>query len=382
MAKKSHLFEFHKEHGKLTEFSGFDMPLWYRGIIEEHTAVRSAAGLFDVSHMGRFSIKGGDSTAFLNHVLPSDAEKVKPAKAFYSTILNSNGGIVDDTVTNKLEESDYLMVVNAGNREKDWDWLQSHTQNFSVSLNDLSNEIALIAFQGPLSAALLQKISDIDLSKIKKFGVAYCDVLGKKCLLSRTGYTGEDGFEIAVLDCPIDDPANALSIWNKLLELGKSSGVLPCGLGARDSLRLEAGMCLYGNDIDDTTTPVEADLAYVIRMDKQEKYEGRGVIESQLKTGTKRRRVAFSMLNGGIPRHGYELKFSGSKIGTVTSGTFSPTVKNGIGMGYVSPELSEKGETISVQVRANEFAASIVSTPFYDTSLYGYKRTEKKETSS
>jgi aminomethyltransferase len=382
MAKKSHLFEFHKEYGKLTEFSGFEMPVWYRGIIEEHVAVRVAAGLFDVSHMGRFSIKGGDSTAFLNHVLPSDAGKVKPAKAFYSTILNSQGGIVDDTVTNKLDDSDYLMVVNAGNRKKDWDWLQDHAQNFSVKLSDLSNEIALIAFQGPLTETLLQQLTDTDLSTIKRFGIAYCNILGKKCLLSRTGYTGEDGFEIAVMDTPIEDPANALSIWNKLLDLGKRTGVLPCGLGARDSLRLEAGMCLYGNDIDDTTTPVEADLAYVINMDKQEKYEGRDIIESQLKAGTKRKRIAFSMQSGGIPRHGYDLRFSGTKIGTVTSGTFSPTVKKGIGMGYVSPELSEKGETISVQVRSNEFAASVVSTPFYDTNLYGYKRADKKEAPS
>jgi aminomethyltransferase len=381
MARKSHLFAFHKEHGKLTEFSGFDMPLWYLGIIEEHSAVRNAAGLFDVSHMGRFAIKGSGSAEFLNHVLPSDARKVKPEKAFYSTILNSEGGIIDDTVTNKLADLDYLMVVNAGNREKDWNWLEKHAENFSAELTDLSDDIALIAFQGPLATGILQKIADKDLSMIKRFGVAYCNILGKKCIVSRTGYTGEDGFEIAVLETPIDEPKNALMIWDELLNIGKASGVLPCGLGARDSLRLEAGMCLYGNDIDDTTSPLEADLGYVISFDKREKYEGRGVIESQLKSGTKRKRIAFSMQVGGIPRHGYELKFGGTKIGVVTSGTFSPTVKNGIGMGYVPPELSEKGTTVSVQVRSNELAASVVSTPFYDSKQYGYKRIEKRQAS-
>lgn len=379
MAKKSHLYTFHKEQGRLTEFSGFDMPLWYRGIIEEHSAVRNAAGLFDVSHMGRFAIKGRDSTTFLNHVLPSDARKVKSERAFYSTILNDKGGIVDDTVTNKLGESDYLMVVNAGNREKDWNWLQDHVGAFSVEIKDLSDQIALIAFQGPLAVPLLQMLVEgIDLNGIKRFGLAYCNIMDKKCLVSRTGYTGEDGFEIAVLDTPLDDPSNALTIWNKLLEIGRNKGVLPCGLGARDSLRLEAGMCLYGNDIDDTTTPIEADLSYVVSTDKDEKYEGRSIIESQIKIGTRRKRIAFSMQSGGIPRHGYELKFSGSTIGTVTSGTFSPTVKNGIGMGYVPPELSERGQVIIVQVRSNEHIASVVVTPFYDTKLYGYKRAEKK----
>jgi aminomethyltransferase len=352
------------------------MPLWYRGIVEEHNAVRNAAGLFDVSHMGRFSIKGNESTSFLNHVLPSDAKKVRENRAFYSTICNEQGGIVDDTVTNKLSETDYLMVVNAGNREKDRMWLEKYARSFSIEIQDLSDMIALIAFQGPLALSLLQKLCDIDLSSLKRFGIAYCNVTEIKCLVSRTGYTGEDGFEIGVLDSPLDDPRNALEVWNSILDIGKEKGVLPCGLGARDSLRLEAGMCLYGNDIDDTTTPVEADLEFIITIEKSEKFLGEEVIKSQLKNGTKRKRIAFSMQSGGIPRHGYDIKLAGSKVGVVTSGTFSPTVKKGIGMGYVPPELSEKGQTISVQIRTAESPATVVSTPFYDATKYGYKRSK------
>jgi aminomethyltransferase len=376
LARKSHLYSFHKQNGKLTEFSGFEMPLWYRGIIEEHNAVRNAAGLFDVSHMGRFSIKGDESSSFLNFVLPSDVKKVKENRAFYSTICNEDGGIVDDTVTNKLSQTEYLMVVNAGNRAKDWNWLLKYAQRFSVQMSDLSDEIALVALQGPLALTLLQKFSDIDLSAVKRFGLAYCGLDGIKCLISRTGYTGEDGFEIAVLDSPVDDPIKALKIWNNILEGGKDKGVLPCGLGARDSLRLEAGMCLYGNDIDDTTTPVEADLGFIISSEKGEKYLGERIIMSQLRSGTRRKRIAFSMQSAGIPRHGFEIKLAGSKIGVVTSGTFSAILKKGIGMGYVPPELSEKGRTISIQIRTAEQPAAIVGTPFYDQRKYGYKRSK------
>ncbi|MHB1908106.1 MAG: glycine cleavage system aminomethyltransferase GcvT [Nitrososphaerales archaeon] len=373
MARHSHLYSFHEEHGKLTEFSGFDMPLWYRGIVEEHNAVRNSAGLFDVSHMGRFEIKGKDASVFLNHVLPSDSPKVKQNRAFYSMITNEKGGIIDDTVTNKFSESDYLMVVNAGNRSKDWEWLEEKAKSFAVELKDVSDSIALIAFQGPLSIPIMQKVSNIDLASVKRFAVSQAEVAGRKCVISRTGYTGEDGFEIAVLESPVEDPSNALIVWNKLLELGHDKGVLPCGLGARDSLRLEAGMCLYGNDIDDNTTPVEAGLESVISTDKKEQYAGREAIESQLKNGTKRKRVGISM-ESGIARHGYEIKFAGKSVGTVTSGSFSPTIKKGVAMGYVPPELAGIGQSLSILVRANEFRARVTPTPFYDTKTYGYKR--------
>lgn len=376
MAKKSHLYSYHEQNGKLTEFSGFDMPLWYSSIIEEHNAVRNSAGLFDVSHMGRFLIRGKDATAFLNHVLPSDAGRFKPNRAFYSTICNERGGIIDDAVTNKFSETDYTMVVNAANREKDMRWLNREIGTFSAVISDDSENSALMAFQGPLSPSLMQKITDIDLNSIRRFALARCNVGGVNCILSRTGYTGEDGFEITVLDTPVDDPKNAEMVWNRLLELGREGGALPCGLGARDSLRLEAGMCLYGNDIDDTTTPVEASLESVVSTDKPAEYVGKEIIESQLKGGTLRKRVAFSMLSGGIPRHGHEIKLAGSRVGTVTSGSFSPTAKKGIGMGYVPTPISEVGRMFSIQIRNEEQSASVVSTPFYDTTKYGYKRTQ------
>ncbi|MGI0081558.1 MAG: glycine cleavage system aminomethyltransferase GcvT, partial [Nitrososphaerales archaeon] len=320
MGKKSHLYSYHKENGKLTEFGGFEMPLWYRSIIEEHNAVRNSAGLFDVSHMGRFVIQGEGATPFLNYVLPSDTARVKPARAFYSAICNEAGGIIDDTVTNKFSGTDYTMVVNASNRDKDISWLRNHSNSFSVEIKDDSDNSALLAFQGPLSLQLMQKIADIDLNSIRRFATASCNISGVKCIVSRTGYTGEDGFEITVLDTPLDEPKKAEIVWNKLLELGKDRGIFPCGLGARDSLRLEAGMCLYGNDIDDTTTPVEASLDGIVGIDKQADYVGKSQIVTQLKSGTLRKRVAFSMLTGGIPRHGHEMKLAGSKVGTVTSG--------------------------------------------------------------
>jgi aminomethyltransferase len=373
--KKSHLYEYHRENGKITEFAGFDMPLWYRGIIEEHNAVRNAAGLFDVSHMGRFSVRGKDATRFLDRLFPSDVSKVKLNRAFYSMLCNENAGILDDTVTNKLGESEYIVVVNSSNREKDMNWIRSKVGNFDVEIEDDSNNSALIAFQGPLAQQLLQEICEGDLSTIRRFGLARFKVSGEDCIVSRTGYTGEDGFEIDVLDCPLDNPEKATKIWNNILSLGKESGVLPCGLGARDSLRLEAGMCLYGNDMDETTSPVEASLESVVSTSKSESYFGREAIERQLKEGTKRKRVAFSM-QSGVPRHGYEIKTAGQKTGVVTSGTFSPTIKKGIGMGYVPPDLASIGTTLTIQIRNAEQSANVVSPPFYDTTLFGNKRSK------
>jgi aminomethyltransferase len=372
--RRSHLYEYHKEHGKITEFAGFDMPLWYRGIVEEHNAVRNSAGAFDVSHMGRFLIKGDDATSFLDHLLPSDVVNVKIGRAFYSTVCKDDAGILDDTVTNKLGDNEYIMVVNSSNRDKDLSWLRGNVRNYSVRIEDDSNNSALIAFQGPLAQQVLQKICDADLSAIRRFGLARCRVSGVECLVSRTGYTGEDGFEIDVLDCPLDSPEKALKIWNELLALGKDAGVLPCGLGARDSLRLEAGMCLYGNDMDETTTPVEASLEWALSSAKQGSYVGREVIQRQLKEGTARKRVAFSMESGGVPRHGFDIRTSGQKTGIVTSGTFSPTIKKGIGMGYVPPDLSGNGTNLFIQIRNAEQLAMVVPTPFYDTSRFGYKR--------
>ncbi|MHB2037543.1 MAG: glycine cleavage system aminomethyltransferase GcvT [Nitrososphaerales archaeon] len=373
MPKKSHLYNYHKEHGKITEFSGFEMPLWYTSIIDEHTAVRNSAGLFDVSHMGRVSISGKGVSDYLDHLLPTNCSKIRNGRAFYSVICNESGGIIDDVITNKSSEFDYSMVINAGNREKDLAWLKRIAQNYEVSLEDYSDSSALIALQGPLASELLQEVADSKLSELKRFSFIQSLVDGERCQISRTGYTGEDGFEITIYDTPLNQPERALKIWTKLLALGSGKGVLPCGLGARDSLRLEAGMCLYGQDIDEKTTPIEASLESVVNLDER-RFIGKEAIEAQIKNGVVRKRVAFSMLDAGIPRHGFDILFSGKSVGVVTSGTFSPVMKKGIGMAYVPSPISSIGQKLTVKIRDSERNSEVVPVPFYDTTKYGYKR--------
>jgi len=349
------------------------MPVWYKGIVEEHLTVRNAAGLFDVSHMGRVWITGRDATKYLGYLLPSNPALVKDGRAFYSMICNRNGGIIDDVITNKFSEDRYLMVVNAGNRDKDFSWLRNQSSEFQVTIDDFSDESALMAFQGPLAADILQEIVDIDLSTIRRFGFRECLASKEKCLISRTGYTGEDGFEITVFDTPLDNPERAMKIWNEILRIGANRGVQPCGLGARDSLRLEAGMCLYGQDIDETITPVEAALENIVTRDDRS-YVGREKITQQIDLGTDRKRVAFSMVESGIPRHECEMVFSGQRIGNVTSGTFSPILKKGIGMGYLKSPLSHIGQQIAIKIRDSSKLSEVVPTPFYDPTKFGYKR--------
>jgi len=309
----------------------------------------------------------------LSYLLPTNPSLVKDGRAFYSMICNQNGGIIDDVITNKFSEGRYMMVVNAGNRDKDFSWLRRYSSEFQVALDDFSNQSALMAIQGPLAIIVLQKMVDIDLSSIRRFAFMECLVSNEKCLVSRTGYTGEDGFEITVFDALLEDPERALKIWNEILRIGSDSGVLPCGLGARDSLRLEAGMCLYGQDIDETTTPVEAALDSVVTRDERD-FVGKEKISHQLIHGTEKKRVAFSMLESGIPRHGYDLSCSGQMMGNVTSGTFSPILKKGIGMGYVKSPLSSIGQHIGVQIRESTKMSEVASTPFYDTTRFGFKR--------
>jgi aminomethyltransferase len=376
MGKRSHLYEFHLEHGKMTNFAGYDMPVWYSGIVEEHMAVRNQAGMFDVSHMGRIKITGDDSTRFLDHVLPTLVADKEQGRAFYSLVCNEDGGIIDDVVTDRIGGQDYIIVVNASNREKDLFWIREQATKFQVAIDDISDSTALIAIQGPLSKTILQKITDCDLGGVKRFHLAECNVAEEKCLVSRTGYTGEDGFEIMVHDTPVDVPSRAVKVWESLLDSGKLSGLLPCGLGARDSLRLEAGMCLYGQDIDEKTTPVEAALMWVVDLKKKE-FIGRGPIDEQERNGTLRKRTAFSMEESGIPRHECDIVFSGERIGTVTSGSFSPVAKKGIGMGYVRPTLAKPGSTFWIKIRELYRLAKVVSPPFYDPTKFGFKRSSQ-----
>ena len=350
------------------------MPLWYKGIIPEHLAVRNNVGIFDISHMGRIMITGSDSMHFMNYVITNDVSRLLPNSALYSVMCTENGGIIDDFVTYMLEEEKFLMVSNASNREKDYNWLLKNAKGFNVKIEEISDDVAMLAVQGPKAEKTLQKISSEDLSKIERFKCGRSRLAGIDVFLSRTGYTGEDGFEVFVWNAPLKEPTNALKFWKTILEAGQTFGIKPCGLGARDTLRLEAGLCLYGNDIDETTTPLEAGLGFVVKL-KKENFIGKARLESQKNEGIKRKRVGIQILEKGIPRPNFEIyNDEDEKIGLLTSGTFSPLLKYGIGMGYVQISHAQEGNIVNVKIRDKKTKAKIVSFPFYDPEKYGYKR--------
>jgi aminomethyltransferase len=372
--RKTQIYEIHKKMAKMTEFAGFEMPLWYKGITEEHLAVRNSVGIFDVSHMGRVIITGKDTVSFLNYVITNDVTILTPNSALYSVMCNENGGIIDDFVVSCLEEEKFLLVPNATNREKDYNWLVKKAEGFKVKIEDISDHVAMFAVQGPNAERTLQKICTADLSKIERFKCASARLADVEVFLSRTGYTGEDGFEVYVWNTPLDKPDNALKVWNAILEAGKPFGIEPCGLGARDTLRLEAGLCLYGNDIDENTTPLEARLGFVVKFQK-DNFIGKSALLKQKEEGVKRRRVELQMIEQGIPRQGFKIyDEKGEKIGQVTSGTFSPLLKRGIAMAYIQAQQAQEGNIVNIEIRGKPAKAKIVPFPFYDTEKYGYKR--------
>ncbi len=371
--QKTHLYEFHKQTGRMTLFAGFDMPLWYKGIIIEHMAVRNNVGMFDIGHMGRTIINGPESEAFLNYVTTNDVSRLAPLSAHYSTICNEHGGIKDDFVLSRLGPDKFLMVYNASNRKKDFEWLVQNSKSFKTKVEHVSDNIAMFAVQGPKAQQTLQKIADSDLNDIERFKCGWTKLAQTDVFLSRTGYTGEDGFEVFVWDTPLSDPANAETVWNAILKAGKEFGIEPCGLGARDTLRLEAGMCLYGNDIDEDTTPLEARLGFVVKL-KKERFIGKDALLKQKTEGVKRKRVGLRMLEKGIPRPHYEIWKSGQKIGHVTSGSFSPVLERGIAAAYIPAEHAVENVTVMVKIRGKFAKAEVVGFPFYDSTKYGYRR--------
>ena len=372
--RRTQLYEIHKKTAKMTEFAGFEMPLWYKGITEEHLAVRNNVGIFDVSHMGRVIITGKDAANFLNYVITNDVTALKPNSALYSVMCNENGGIIDDFVVSCLEEEKFLLVPNATNREKDFNWLVKKAKDFNVKIEDISDKAAMFAVQGPNAEKTLQKICTTDLSKIERFKCTPAKLADMDVFLSRTGYTGEDGFEVYVWNAPLDKPDNAIHVWNAILEAGKPYGIEPCGLGARDTLRLEAGLCLYGNDIDENTTPLEARLGFVVKFQK-DNFIGKNALLKQKEEGVKRRRVGLQMVEQGIPRQGYKIySEKGENIGQVTSGTFSPLLKCGIAMAYIQTQQAQEGNIVNIEIRGKMAKAKIVPFPFYDAEKYGYKR--------
>lgn len=364
----------HKKTAKTTFFAGFEMPLWFKGIISEHLAVRNSVGIFDISHMGRVSITGEDSENFLSCVITNDISVVPPNGAQYSVMCNVNGGIIDDFVVYRLETEKFLIVFNAGNREKDYNWIIKNTKGFNVKIEDVSDNVAMFAVQGPNAEKTLQTIAATDLSKIGRFKCRNSRLTEVEVVISRTGYTGEDGFEVFVWNASSTKPDNAVKLWNAILEAGKSFRIEPCGLGARDTLRLEAGMCLYGNDIDESTTPLEARLNFVVKFQK-ENFIGKDALLKQKKEGIKRKRVGIQMTERGVPRQGFKVyDDKNEKTGYITSGTFSPLLKYGIGMAYIQAAQAQKGNFVNVKIRNRLAKGKIVSFPFYDTEKYGYKR--------
>mgnify|MGYP000734072144 CR=1 FL=1 len=361
MTKKTHFYDWHKERARMTEFAGYDMPVWYTRVEKEHMTVRKNVGVFDVTHMGRFIVSGPEATKFLDYMVSRDLKKAYSGQALYSVLLNAHGGIIDDLIVYKKSETDYFVVVNASNKEKDFNWFKSHIKDFDAEIKDISDNTPMLAIQGPKTADLFRKIIGNKVDEIPKFNFAEVDdFLGTRVIMARTGYTGEDGFEVSFLNIPMSDSSKAIEILEKLLELGKDLGIAPCGLGARDSLRLEAGMVLYGNDMDENTTPLEARIKYALDLDK-ENFIGQEALKKQLEEGIKRIRIGFIMEEKGIPRHHQEIfTESKEKIGTVSSGGYSPLIKNGIGMGYV-PTEHKKDDFVLINIRGRFKKAKVVS---------------------
>lgn len=344
---------------KMHEFAGYNMPIEYSGIIDEHMTVVNGVGVFDVSHMGEFWVKGPQALPFIQSITSNDASVLPIGKAQYTCFPNEQGGIVDDLLVYHYEPEKYLLVVNASNIEKDWDWCVKHN-TFGAELENASDRMAQLAVQGPKACEVLQRLTPVDLASIPYYAFTTGEFAGcKEVIISNTGYTGAGGFELYFY------PSDAQKIWDAIFEAGKPEGIKPIGLGARDTLRLEMGFCLYGNDLDDTTSPIEAGLGWITKFVDGKDFTNRAELERQKKEGVARKLCAFELIDKGIPRHGYEIVDAASEtIGHVTSGTMSPVLKKGIGMGYVKTAFSKVGSEIYIQVRNRNLKAQVVKAPF------------------
>ncbi|MCA1023013.1 glycine cleavage system aminomethyltransferase GcvT [Halobacillus litoralis] len=353
--------EYEKLGAKTIDFGGWDLPVHFSGIKEEHAATRNAAGLFDVSHMGEILVKGSESLAFLQKMLTNDASKLEPGKAQYTIMCYEDGGTVDDLIVYHLEENTYLLVVNAANREKDFEWLERHAVG-DVSVEDVSDAYVQLAVQGPEAEKVLQKLTDTDLSAIKFFRFEQnvsLEGVQDSAIVSRTGYTGEDGFEIYL---PAD---SGPELWQTLLKAGEPEGLRPIGLGARDTLRFEANLALYGQELSRDITPIEAGLNFAVKIKKEEEFIGKDVLTKQKKEGPERKLVGIEMIDKGIPRTHYEVYNEDERIGFVTTGTQSPTLGKNVGLAFLNRAYAEEGTEVTVQVRKRRLKARVVPTPFY-----------------
>ena len=359
--KNTALTSTHEALGaKMVPFAGYNMPVQYEGVTSEHETVRKSVGVFDVSHMGEFLIEGPNALDLIQKVSSNDASKLTIGKAQYSCLPNETGGIIDDLIIYKVKEETYLLVVNASNIEKDWDWISSKNDVGAI-MKDLSEDYSLLAIQGPKAVEAMQPLSSHDLSAINFYNFVVGDFAGiEHVIISATGYTGSGGFEIYCKNSEVKQ------VWDAVFKAGAEYGIKPIGLAARDTLRLEMGYCLYGNDIDDTTSPIEAGLGWVTKFTKE--FTNSDALKAEKERGPERKLVAFELDERGIPRHGYDIvDGNGKTIGVVTSGTMSPMLNKGIGLGYVPTILSEVGSKINIQIRKNAIPATVVKLPFYKT---------------
>ena len=358
--KDTALSKTHEALGaKMVPFAGYNMPVSYEGVTIEHETVRKGVGVFDVSHMGEFLISGPTAIDLIQKVSSNDASKLTIGKAQYSCLPNEHGGIVDDLIVYRIKEEQYLLVVNASNIQKDWDHISKYNSDFKAEMRDLSENYSLLAIQGPKAVQAMQPLTSVDLAEIKFYNFVVADFAGvDHVIISATGYTGSGGFEIY---CKNDE---VKKVWDKIFEAGADFGIKPIGLAARDTLRLEMGYCLYGNDINDTTSPFEAGLGWITKFTKD--FVNSEALAKEKERGPERKLIAFELDDRGIPRHGYDIvDGQGKKIGIVTSGTMSPSLGKGIGLGYVPLIFSEVGSKINIQIRKNAIPATVVKLPFY-----------------
>lgn len=361
MGNQTALFEIHKALGaKIVDFGGWDMPVQYTNIIDEHINTRNNASLFDISHMGVFDITGEDALEFVQYIITNDVSSLMENSAIYTPLCYENGTFVDDIIIYKQSITRFRLVVNASNIDKDFFWIENFSKNYNINIKNLSDKVAILALQGPKAINILQSIVETNLSKINKFSFFSGSIDNVEVMIARTGYTGEDGFELYF------DMGKSEQIWNILFEKGKSEGLKPVGLGARDTLRLEAGMRLYGNDIDESSTPMEANLKWTVKFNKSD-FVGKKALQEQI-NGVKKTLVGFEMIDKPIARHGYTIHKDGNNIGYVTSGTFSPSLKKPIGMAYISTDYYELGNEIEISIRNKQYRARVINMPFVKTN--------------
>ncbi len=358
-SKRTPLYEEHLSlKGKVVDFHGWALPIEYEGIISEHKSVREKAGIFDVSHMGEIRVKGKEAEAYVQYLMTNDIKAMDDGQIVYTFMCYPEGGIVDDLLVYKYNRDHYYLVVNASNIEKDFEWMKTHVDGYDVSLDNESEQVAEVAVQGPLAEKIVQRITKEPLEKITFFTFKdHVEILGKKCMISRTGYTGEDGFEIYM------KPEDVTEVWRGILEAGKEEGIQPAGLGARDTLRFEAGLPLYGNELSKDVSPLEAGYGYFVKLDR-DNFIGKDALLKEKKEGIKRKVVGFELKKRGIPREGYEVLKNGEKIGIVTTGYLSPTLGKSIGNALVQSEYGELGSDIQVKIRKKEVEATVIKRRF------------------